>query len=137
MSSYRRDIDGLRAIAVLPVVLYHAGLGFRGGYVGVDVFFVISGYLIVGLIHQQMVEGRFSFLEFYGRRIRRLYPALFVVLAATTAWAVARMLWVDLVGYAQSLISALVYVSNIFFYAQTGYFTEDATIKPLLHTWSL
>ncbi|WP_347312601.1 acyltransferase family protein [Defluviimonas sp. SAOS-178_SWC] len=134
---YRKDIDGLRAVAVLPVVLYHAGLGFAGGYVGVDVFFVISGYLIVGLIHQEMVEERFSFLDFYGRRIRRLYPALFVVLAAVTAWAIWKMLWVDLIDYGRSLLSAVAYVSNIYFYAQTGYFTEDATIKPLLHTWSL
>lgn len=134
---YRRDIDGLRAVAVLPVVLYHAGLGFGGGYVGVDVFFVISGYLIVGLIHQEMVEQRFSFLDFYGRRLRRLYPALFVVFAAVTGWAIWKMLWVDLTGYGQSLLSAVAYVSNIYFYAQTGYFTEDATIKPLLHTWSL
>ncbi len=134
---YRGDIDGLRAVAVLPVVLYHAGLGFAGGYVGVDVFFVISGYLIVGLIHQEMVEKRFSFLDFYGRRIRRLYPALFVVLAAVTGWVIWKMLWVDLIDYGKSLLSAVAYVSNIYFFAQTGYFTEDATIKPLLHTWSL
>ena len=134
---YRSDIDGLRAVAIMPVVLYHAGLGLRGGYLGVDVFFVISGYLIIGLIHREMVEGRFSFLDFYARRVRRLYPALFLTFAATTAWAAVRMLWVDLVDYAESLLSVLVYASNIYFYAQTGYFTEAATIKPLLHTWSL
>jgi peptidoglycan/LPS O-acetylase OafA/YrhL len=134
---YRRDIDGLRTIAVLPVILFHTGVALSGGFVGVDIFYVISGFLITGIIHRDMEAGRFSFADFYARRVRRLYPALFAVLVATTAWAAAQMLWVDLVAYAKSLLSALFYVSNIYFYAQTGYFTEEATIRPLLHTWSL
>ena len=134
---YRNDIDGLRALAVMSVLLFHCNLAFSGGFVGVDIFYVISGYLIVGLIDADLKAGRFSFAEFYARRIRRLYPALFVVLVATSLWAVWRMLWVDLEDYARSLVAAVVYLTNILFYTQSGYFTEEATIKPLLHTWSL
>lgn len=134
---YRRDIDGLRAVAVLAVVLFHCDLALSGGFVGVDIFYVISGYLIVGLIEADLLAGRFSFADFYARRVRRLFPALFVVLVAVTVWAVWRMLWVDLQDYAKSLAAAVTYLSNILFYSQSGYFTEAATIKPLLHTWSL
>lgn len=134
---YRKDIDGLRALAVLAVLLFHTNLAFTGGFVGVDVFYVISGYLIVGLIEADLSAGSFSFRRFYERRIRRLYPALFLVLAVTSVWVVWRMLWVDLQDYARSLLSVIVYLSNLQFYSETGYFTEEATIKPLLHTWSL
>src|SRR3954465_3575886 len=88
---YRADIDGLRGIAVVPVVLYHSGLGFPGGYVGVDVFFVISGFLISQIIYILVMEGKFSFVEFYDRRIRRLFPALFVMLLAATSWSVVHL----------------------------------------------
>lgn len=134
---YRKDIDGLRALAVLAVLLFHCNLAFTGGFVGVDIFYVISGYLIVGLIEADLAAGRFSFRRFYERRIRRLYPALFLVLVVTSVWAVWRMLWVDLQDYARSLLSVVVYLSNLQFYSESGYFTEEATIKPLLHTWSL
>jgi len=135
--AYRSDIDGLRALAVLSVLLFHCDLAFTGGFVGVDVFFVISGYLIVGLIEADLREGSFSFADFYARRVRRLYPALFTVLVVTSLWAVWRMLWVDLEDFARSLAAAVTYLTNVLFYSQTGYFTEEATIKPLLHTWSL
>jgi len=134
---YRKDIDGLRALAVLAVLLFYCNLGLTGGFVGVDIFYVISGYLIVGLIEADLSAGRFSFRRFYERRIRRLYPALFLVLAVTSVWAVWRMLWVDLQDYARSLLSVITYLSNVQFYRESGYFTEEATIKPLLHTWSL
>lgn len=110
--AYRNDIDGLRALAVLSVLLFHCDLAFSGGFVGVDIFYVISGYLIVGLIDSDLKAGRFSFAEFYARRVRRLYPALFVVLVATSLWAVWRMLWVDLEDYARSLAAAVVYLDR-------------------------
>jgi peptidoglycan/LPS O-acetylase OafA/YrhL len=136
--TYRPDIDGLRAIAVGVVVLYHFGIGaFGGGFVGVDVFFVISGYLIGSLVLRQMDRGAFSFLEFYGRRMRRLFPAYAVVAVATSIAAVQILLPADLREFGQSLLSASIYVSNIHFYLEAGYFDAASDLKPLLHTWSL
>lgn len=138
MTDYRADIDGLRAVAVLPVVLFHAGLpGVGGGFVGVDVFFVISGYLITRIMVGDLRADRFSIATFYERRIRRIFPALVVVLAATTAAAVFVLLPGDLEEYGRSLAAIAVFASNIFFWNSTGYFTADAHAKPLLHTWSL
>jgi peptidoglycan/LPS O-acetylase OafA/YrhL len=135
---YRADIDGLRAIAVVPVVLYHSSLGFPGGYVGVDVFFVISGFLITKIIYTLVTEGKFSFVEFYDRRIRRLFPALFVVLLAVATWAVVYLISLDLRDFGASLAAATSYVSNFYFFFETsGYFHEDVRTMPLLHTWSL
>jgi len=139
MMKYRPDIDGLRAIAVLPVVFYHAGLpGFSGGFVGVDVFFVISGYLITRIIHDEMLEGRFSILSFYERRARRILPALFVVLAASLA---AGWLWLapdEYGGMARSAGATLLFVSNMWFWQNSGgYFEGGTDYFPLLHTWSL
>lgn len=134
---YRPDIDGLRAIAVLPVIFYHYSLGFHGGFVGVDVFYVISGFLITKIIYDLALERKFSFIEFYDRRIRRLFPALFVMLAVVTAWAAVTMIWFDLRSYGESLFAATIYLSNFFFYVTTGYFMQAASTKPLLHTWSL
>lgn len=134
---YRPDIDGLRAIAVLPVVLYHSSLGFPGGYVGVDVFFVISGYLITKIIYDLVVAGKFSFVDFYDRRIRRLFPALFVLLLAVASWSAFALIWTDLRTFGASLAAATIYLSNVFFYLDSGYFVEAARTKPLLHTWSL
>lgn len=134
---YRPDIDGLRAIAVLPVILYHYELWCPGGYVGVDVFYVISGFLITRIIYDLTLERNFSFKEFYDRRIRRLFPALFVMLAVVTLWAAIRMPWFDLLRYGRSLVAATAYASNIYFYVTTGYFVESAETQPLLHTWSL
>lgn len=134
---YRPDIDGLRAIAVLPVIFYHYSLGFPGGYVGVDIFYVISGFLITKIIYDLAIERKFSFLDFYDRRIRRLFPALFVMLAAVTLFAATQMIWFDLSDYGRSLFAATAYVSNLYFYITAGYFTSAASVKPLLHTWSL
>lgn len=138
MQHYRPDIDGLRALAVVPVVLFHAGAaGFSGGYVGVDVFFVISGYLITSVILKDQAEGRFSILSFYERRIRRIIPALLVVMATTLMMAALVMLPSDLEMTAKSAVAALLFVSNIFFWRSGGYFGGESDEKPFLHTWSL
>ncbi|MEQ8897119.1 MAG: acyltransferase family protein [Roseovarius sp.] len=134
---YRPDIDGLRTIAVVPVLVFHAGLGLSGGFTGVDVFFVISGYLITTLLLGEMDDNRFSLLSFYERRARRILPALFTVMLATTCAALLLMTPTDLVGYAKSAASTAGFLANIWFYTQEGYFTEAAELKPLLHTWSL
>ncbi|MFD2740014.1 acyltransferase family protein [Sulfitobacter aestuarii] len=135
---YRADIDGLRAVAVLPVVMFHLGFAWMpGGFVGVDVFFVISGYLITSIIARELDEDRFSLLRFYERRIRRIFPALFFVIG--TVLVVATMLFVpdDLNDLGKSVAAATVFLSNLFFYAQTGYFDASAYTKLLLHSWSL
>jgi peptidoglycan/LPS O-acetylase OafA/YrhL len=135
---YRPDIDGLRAVAVVPVVLYHSGLGFQGGYVGVDIFFVISGFLITKIIYTLVTEGKFSFVEFYDRRIRRLFPALFAMLLAVAAWAAVYLISLDLRDFGASLAAATSYVSNFYFFVATrGYFHQGVDTLPLLHTWSL
>lgn len=134
---YRPDIDGLRALAVLSVVFCHADLGLKGGYVGVDVFFVISGYLITSLIAKDLRQGTFSLMDFWGRRVRRILPALVVVtLAAIVAgWFI--LLPEDYANLGKSVIALVLMVSNIHFYQDTGYFAAAADEKPLLHTWSL
>lgn len=135
---YRKEIDGLRAVAVLSVLFCHAGFSaFSGGFVGVDVFFVISGYLITSIIYSEFRAGNFSLARFYERRARRILPALFLVLLVTTplAWLV---LWpTDFRDYAKSLVYVVLFASNIHFYKETGYFAPDVELKPLLHTWSL
>jgi peptidoglycan/LPS O-acetylase OafA/YrhL len=135
---YRKDIDGLRAIAVLLVVLFHAKVpGFSGGFVGVDVFFVISGFLITGLIANDVTAGRFSFAQFYHRRIRRIVPALVVVYLASTLAALLLMLPRDAAEFGRSLRDSALFASNFHFYSQAGYFDGPSDLKPLLHTWSL
>jgi peptidoglycan/LPS O-acetylase OafA/YrhL len=135
---YRSDIDGLRAIAVIPVVLFHARAPvFGGGFVGVDVFFVISGYLITSLITSEMSAGSFSFIDFYERRIRRIFPALFVVMGFCAAIGWFIMAPDDYKRLGQSIIATTLFVSNILFWSQSGYFDTPAAEKPLLHTWSL
>lgn len=137
-SAYRRDIDGLRAIAVTSVVLYHAGLAFLpGGFVGVDIFFVISGYLIGGILLREVGEKRFKFTEFYARRARRILPALIAVVLATCAFAAVFLSSMELKAFGTSAMSALGGVSNIRFWQSNGYFTPDAHFDPLLMTWSL
>jgi peptidoglycan/LPS O-acetylase OafA/YrhL len=137
-SRYRADIDGLRAIAVIPVVLFHYNIApFTGGFVGVDVFFVISGYLITGLIWGEMRERRFSILSFYERRIRRIFPALFAVLAATAIAGTFLLFPHTLVRYAISLLATAGFISNFHFWGEAGYWAAEAVEKPLLHTWSL
>ena len=135
---YRKDIDGLRALAVLPVLFFHAGLpGFSGGYVGVDVFFVISGYLITQIIMRELDEGSFSILRFYERRVRRIFPALFAMLAVVMAAGIVILLPGDLKSLARSAIWTLLSASNFLFYSETDYFDVAGIFKPLLHTWSL
>ncbi|MDA8853024.1 acyltransferase, partial [bacterium] len=135
---YRAEIDGLRALAVLPVILFHAGFEwFSGGFVGVDVFFVISGYLITTIIISEMAEGKFSIVNFYERRARRILPALFFVMLACLPFA---WLWLtpsDLKDFGQSLVAVSTFSSNILFWWESGYFDTAAELKPLLHTWSL
>jgi len=135
---YRADIDGLRALAVIPVVFYHVGIpGFAGGFVGVDIFFVISGYLICGMIDADIRSGTFSLGNFYKRRILRILPALFVMLLVTSILAYVYCLPVELEDYSKSLASAVGSVSNVYFAGTAGYFDAPAETKPLLHTWSL
>ncbi len=135
---YRSDIDGLRALAVCIVIFFHFGIpGFSGGFIGVDVFFVLSGYLIGSIILNQLHKDTFSFLRFYFRRIRRLFPVFVVVIVATTIAAYSIMLPNDFREFGQSVIASSVYLSNILFYMEAGYFDTASHLKPLLHTWSL
>ena len=137
-SDYRPDIDALRALAVLAVIGYHWNIQTtRGGYVGVDVFFVISGFLITRMIHDEAVAGDFSFARFYARRIRRLLPALYVLLVAVAAFSWFRLLPPDYKALLETILSVVVFASNILFWRQTGYFDRPADENPLLHTWSL
>ena len=138
MTGYRPEIDGLRALAVLPVIFYHAGFGsFSGGFVGVDIFFVISGYLITSLIVQQTKEGYFSLMDFYQRRARRILPALFLVMFCSIPLAYFLMKPNQLEAFSGSLIAATLFFSNVLFYLETDYFGIASELKPLLHTWSL
>jgi len=135
---YRAEIDGLRAMAVLPVILFHAGFEwFSGGFVGVDVFFVISGYLITTIIISEMVEGKFSLINFYERRARRILPALFFIMAACLPFAWLWLIPNDLKYFGQSLVAVSTFSSNILFWSESGYFDINTDLKPLLHTWSL
>ena len=135
---YRPEIDGLRAIAVAAVILFHAGFAlFSGGFVGVDVFFVISGFLITSIIVEDLKTGRFSVLRFYERRARRILPALFTVMAACVPFAYTLLSPDDLKDFAQSLAAICLFASNVLFWSESGYFDTQAELKPLLHTWSL
>jgi peptidoglycan/LPS O-acetylase OafA/YrhL len=135
---YRPEIDGLRAVAVVPVILFHAGIdAFGGGFVGVDVFFVISGYLITSIILAEQQEGTFSLLSFYERRARRILPALFLVMAASSLMAWLLFYPSDLEAFSRSVIATALFSSNFLFWHETGYFDTAAELKPLLHTWSL
>jgi peptidoglycan/LPS O-acetylase OafA/YrhL len=135
---YRPEIDGLRAVAVLPVMLFHAGLGaFAGGFVGVDVFFVISGYLITSIILAELEQGCFSIKRFYERRARRILPALFLVLAVCVLLAQVWMLPDQFHEFSRATLSVVFFASNIFFWKSTDYFAPEAEENPLLHTWSL
>ena len=135
---HRRDIDGLRAVAILPVLLFHAHVpGFSGGYVGVDIFFVISGFLITGIIAREIDAERFSILRFYERRFRRIIPALSVMVLAVLVASAWLYFPGDLEGVPRSALAASVFASNLWFFTDTGYFAGGADVKPLLHTWSL
>jgi peptidoglycan/LPS O-acetylase OafA/YrhL len=134
---YRPDIDGLRALAILPVIIFHAGLGCPGGFIGVDIFFVISGFLIASLILKEIDDGSFSLVMFWERRIRRILPALFVVVVATLAAGWFLYLPEDFDLMAKSVVALALLMSNFFFWKHTGYFSAGLDTKPLLHTWSL
>lgn len=135
---YRPEIDGLRAIAVLPVILFHAGFSlFSGGYVGVDIFFVISGYLITTIILSELQKGSFSLYRFYVRRARRILPVLASVILSCLPFAWWLMDPYELKELGQSIVATSVFLSNVFFWLKTGYFDTAAELKPLLHTWTL
>lgn len=135
---YRKEVDGLRAFAVLPVIFFHAGFElFSGGFVGVDVFFVISGYLITTIILTDLGNGQFSISDFYERRARRILPALFLVMLVCVPFALLFLLPSDLESFSKSLVAVPLFVSNIFFWRDSGYWDVSADLKPLLHTWSL
>lgn len=136
---YRPDIDGLRAIAVIAVILYHfQGRTLPGGFLGVDVFFVISGFLITRILVRENEAGDYSILRFYERRVRRIMPALLATMAVTTVAVWLIFLPVDATGYAKSVVATLAFLSNVYFWRDgMAYFSADAATKPLLHTWSL
>ena len=135
---YREDIDGLRAVSVLAVVLNHAGIGlFAGGYIGVDIFFVISGYLITSIIMREINSNDFSIIRFYERRIRRILPALFGMVAFTVAACAIIYDAEKFREFGKSVIATTLFASNINFWRESGYFDAPSQLKPLLHTWSL
>jgi peptidoglycan/LPS O-acetylase OafA/YrhL len=138
MGVFRHDINGMRALAVLGVILFHLDIpSVGGGFLGVDVFFVISGYLITRSILNEVGEGRFSFAAFYYRRARRLFPALLVTIAASMLVGVLVFAPMDLLGLARSAVWSLAWLSNFYFWIDTNYFAAEASTKPLLHLWSL
>jgi peptidoglycan/LPS O-acetylase OafA/YrhL len=135
---YRADIDGLRAVAVLGVVIYHAfPHALPGGFIGVDIFFVISGYLISGILYKGNKEGNFSYQEFYARRIRRLFPALITVLLITLAYGWLILLPDEFEQLGKNVAAGMVFAQNFVFWKESGYFDTAANLKPLLHLWSL
>ena len=136
---YRPEIDGLRALAVIPVILFHAGFDFfSGGFIGVDIFFVISGYLITSIIiSEKEKKGFFSLINFYERRARRILPALFLVMAASIPFAYLLFVPPDMKDFSQSLFATATFLSNFLFFSESGYFDTATELKPLLHTWSL
>jgi len=136
---HRKDIDGLRAIAVLSVVLFHLGFSERlgGGFVGVDVFFVISGYLITGILQAEVESGRLSIAEFYNRRVRRIFPALFLVHLFCLVASSIILFPDETKGVGQDVLRSLAFMSNVAFARAGGYFDQSSKVTPLLHTWSL
>lgn len=135
---YRSEIDGLRAVAVVPVIFFHADFPiFSGGFVGVDVFFVISGYLITTIILSELEKGTFSLVNFYERRARRILPALFLVMLVSLPFAWVWLLPSDMKDLSQSLVAVSLFSSNVLFWNESGYWDTASELKPLLHTWSL
>ena len=135
---YRAEIDGLRALAVIPVILFHAGFSlFGGGFVGVDVFFVISGYLITSILLKELSNESYSLAIFYQRRARRILPALFFVALACIPFAWFWLPPKDMLDFAQSLAAVSIFSSNLYFLSESNYFDIEVELKPLLHTWSL
>ena len=134
---YRPEIDGLRAIAVLAVVFFHAGIGMPGGFIGVDVFFVISGYLITSLIIKDLQTDTFSLASFWERRARRIFPAAaaMVLIVLVAGWFL--LLPTDYSTLAKAAAWQAVFAANFYFWKTTNYFSGPADEQPLLHTWSL
>lgn len=138
MMKYRPEVDGLRAVAILPVLFFHADLlSIHGGFLGVDVFFVISGYLITSILLGEIRDGSFSIIKFYERRARRIMPALSLVLLFSTLSALILLPPQPMKEFSQSLVSVMAFASNIYFYLTSGYFSPNAEDLLLLHTWSL
>lgn len=140
LTKHRADIDGLRAIAVCSVLFFHFKVlpdYVRGGFIGVDVFFVISGYLISAIIFRDMDRGRYRILEFYDRRVRRIFPALFAMFAACSVGAVLLYFPSEVRSTGHAIMASILFVSNILFYQESGYFDRGSESNPLLHTWSL
>ena len=136
--NYRPEIDGLRAIAVLPVLFFHAGFElFAGGFVGVDIFFVISGYLITSIILKEKLANTFTITNFYERRARRILPALFFIMFCSIPAAFFLMTPSELKDFGLSLSATSLFGSNILFWQSSDYFAGPNELKPLLHTWSL
>ena len=134
---YRPDIDGLRALAVVPVILFHASITCPGGFIGVDVFFVISGYLITGIIERDIITHSFSLLRFYNRRIRRIFPAMFAMIAVSTIAALFILPPNELKDFGKSVLSTAAFSANILDYRHSGYFDTSSKYDPLLHMWTL
>ena len=135
---YRPEVDGLRAIAIVPVIFFHTGLPmFKSGLIGVDIFFIISGYLITSLIYKEASSKSFSIKAFYLRRIRRLLPALFLMMVITIPISFFLMQPYYLENFGQSLVATLFMSNNFLLYITTDYWSPYAEFKPLLHTWSL
>ena len=135
---HRTDIDGLRAVAVLAVLLYHFNIpGLPGGFSGVDIFFVISGFVIANSIISDTVGDKFSVSNFYFKRVRRIFPAYVSMILVTSVFACLLLLPQDLLDYTRSLTASSAFISNIYFWKESGYFSAEAHTKPLLHTWSL
>jgi peptidoglycan/LPS O-acetylase OafA/YrhL len=138
LSKYRSDIDGLRAIAVISVMLYHAGIStFGGGFIGVDIFFVISGYLITFILIDEIENNKFKITTFYERRIRRIIPALLFMMIVSSAVFYFILLPDDLENFGQSIVATLAFSNNILLWMTSGYFESSIDLKPLAHTWSL
>jgi peptidoglycan/LPS O-acetylase OafA/YrhL len=135
--NYRFDIDGIRAIAIIIILIFHVDPRLTGGFIGVDIFFVISGFLITSMIWRENEKGDFSFVLFYAKRLRRLFPAFFVMVVSCFIFVLYFGLYYEITTYAKSALSSLFYMSNIFFYTQSDYFSADLELNPLLHTWSL
>ncbi len=135
---YRKEIDGLRSIAVIPVILFHGGFEWlSGGYIGVDVFFVISGFLISSIILSELAAGTFTIASFYERRARRILPALFFIILMTLPFAWFWLLPYELIDFGKSIIAANLFSSNILFWLESDYFAATSEAIPLLHTWTL
>jgi peptidoglycan/LPS O-acetylase OafA/YrhL len=136
---YRKEIDGLRAIAILPVIWLHSGLPYiSGGFLGVDVFFVISGFLITTILLKEFQSGNFSLVRFYERRARRILPALLVVITVTSIFVPLINQNPKFIGdYGNSVLSTIFFGSNFYFWQTSGYFGSASELSPMLHTWSL